>query len=75
MKGILRFLGKLGKGAGTIAGVALGLGGAAFGGGPDVAKCIEVMMTQPASAATFLGVTLAVFGIGRKAGWIGGKAS
>lgn len=71
MKGILRTLGKLGKGGATIAGAALGLGGVAFGGGDDLGRCIEVVLTQPAGTATFLGVALALFGVGRKAGWVG----
>lgn len=75
LKGLLRTLGKLGKGGATIAGAVLGLGGAAFGGGDDLGKCIEVVLHQPAGAATFLGVALALFGIGRKAGWVGGQAS
>lgn len=73
MKDIFRILGKLGKGGATIAGAVLGLGGAAFGGGDDLSKCLEVVLSQPAATATFLGVALALFGVGRKAGWVGGQ--
>lgn len=71
MKNILKVLGRLGKGGATIAGAVLGLGGAAFGGGDDLGKCIEVAVKQPAATATFLGASLLLFGIGRKAGWTG----
>lgn len=73
IKGLLRTLGKLGKGGATIAGAVLGLGGAAFGGGDELGKCVEVVLHQPAGTATFLGVALALFGLGRKAGWVGGQ--
>lgn len=67
MKGVLRFLGKLGKGGATIAGAVLGVGGVSLGG-TDVLDCFQKITTAPADTLTAVGLALLLFGIGRKAG-------
>lgn len=67
MKGILRFLGKLGKGGATIAGAVLGVGGVSLGG-TDVLDCFNKITSAPAETLTALGLALLLFGVGRKAG-------
>lgn len=66
--GILRTIGGLGKGGATIAGALLGFGGAVFGGGDQLQKCLDMLTKQPASATALLGGALVLFGLGRKAG-------
>jgi hypothetical protein len=73
MKGILKFLGTFGKGFGTLAGAVLALVGVVSGGSNDVVACVEKLVSQPDSAAILFGVLIAVFGLGRKAGWIASK--
>jgi len=71
--GILRTLGKVGKGFATIAGSVLGVGGlgaAVVGGNDQLAACVTTLLSQPEGASTMIGVLLLAFGIGRKAGWI-----
>ena len=72
MGNILKFVGKFGKGFATIAGGVLGVGGIALGGGDELSKCFTALSHQPAEGAAMIGVLMAVFGIGRKAGWIAG---
>lgn len=67
MKGILKFLGKLGKGGATIAGAVLGVGGVSLGG-TDVLDCFTKITAAPADTLTAVGLALLLFGIGRKAG-------
>lgn len=67
MKGLLRTLGKLGKGGATIAGAVLGVGGVSLGG-TDVLDCFTKITSAPADTLTALGLALVLFGIGRKAG-------
>jgi len=63
-------LGTLGKGFATLSGAILGVGGLFFGGGDKLAECVKYLSQQPASGAAALGILLALFGVGRKAGWI-----
>lgn len=67
MKGVLKFLGKLGKGGATIAGAVLGVGGVSLGG-TDVLDCFTKITSAPADTLTAVGLALLLFGIGRKAG-------
>jgi len=67
VKGILRFLGKLGKGGATIAGAVLGVSGVSLGGN-DVLECFTKITSAPAETLTALGLALLLFGVGRKAG-------
>lgn len=67
MKGVLRFLGKLGKGGATIAGAVLGVGGVSLGGS-DILSCFQKITSAPAETLTAFGLALLLFGIGRKAG-------
>lgn len=75
MKKLLAAIGKLGKGAATIVGAVLGVGGitlgAATGGNDQLAACVSELMKQPDTALTTIGVAVFLFGVGRKAGWIG----
>lgn len=73
MKGILRTLGRIGKGAGTVVGTVVTGGGVALGGGDTLARCFEEVAKLDAGALALLGVALAVFGFGRKAGWVGAR--
>lgn len=70
MGNVLKVIGKVGKGFATIAGAILGLGGLVGGGGDQVAKCVETLLSQPDTGAVVAGVVIVLFGIGRKAGWI-----
>lgn len=75
---LLKTLGKLGKGAATIVGAVLGVGGvgaAVASGNKQIADCVSVLLSQPEGALTMIGVVLLLFGIGRKAGWVAGKDS
>lgn len=71
---VLVVLGKVLKGKGTPIGVivsALGLGGTAATGNMDkVAKCMETLINSPDSLALVAGLSITLFSIGRKAGWI-----
>ena len=78
MNGVLKFLGKFGKGAASIVGTVLGVGGigaAVAGGNKQIGDCVATMLSQPEGAVTMIGVVLLLFGVGRKAGWIAGKAT
>lgn len=75
---ILKTIGKLGKGAATIVGAVLGVGGvgaAVASGNEQIAACITTILSQPEGAVTMLGVVLLLFGVGRKAGWIASKGT
>ena len=72
MSKVLSTIGRIGKGFATIAGAVLGIGGFAFGGGANMDACLKTFMSQPANGAVAIGVLLAAFGLGRKAGWIAG---
>lgn len=74
MKGVLRFIGKLGKGGATIAGAVLGVGGVTLGGS-DILDCFSKITSAPADTLTAIGLALLLFGVGRKAGAIAGKES
>lgn len=73
MKGVLKFLGKLGKGGATIAGAVLGVGGVTLGG-TDVLDCFAKITSAPADTLTAIGLALLLFGVGRKAGNVAGKS-
>lgn len=72
MKNILRALGKLGKGAATIAGAVLGVGGVTLGGS-DILDCFTKITQSAPDTLTALGLALLIFGVGRKAGFVTGK--
>lgn len=72
MKGLLRLLGKVGKGGATIVGAVLGVGGVSLGG-TDVLDCFTKITSAPADTLTAVGLALLLFGIGRKAGVAIGK--
>lgn len=74
LKGVLSFLGGIGKGWGTILGLATTVVGALFGGGKGLNACFSYLQGQPANGAVLIGVLLTAFGIGRKAGWLNGAA-
>jgi len=67
---LLGWLGSIGKGWGTILGLATTIVGALFGGGKDLSNCLKYIGAQPANGAVLIGVLLLMFGIGRKAGWV-----
>lgn len=69
MGNVLKVLGKLGKGAATIAGGVLGIGGVSLGG-TDVLGCIEQITKSAPDALTAVGLALLIFGVGRKAGFV-----
>lgn len=71
---IPRILGTILKGAVTIVGGVLGVGGigaAVASGDQQLATCVTYVLSQPAGAVTILGAVLLLFGFGRKAGWLG----
>lgn len=72
MKNVLGVIGKLGKGAATIAGAVLGIGGASLGGGTDLMGCLDTITKSAPNALTAVGLALIIFGIGRKAGFVAG---
>lgn len=72
MKNILNVLGKLGKGAATIAGAVLGVGGVTLGG-TDVLDCFTKITQSAPETLTTVGLALLIFGVGRKAGFVAGK--
>lgn len=72
MGAILSAIGKFGKGFGTIAGVLVSLTGLLTGGGANLQNCVNFVLKQPNSTALIAGILITVFGIGRKAGWVGG---
>lgn len=74
MKGLLRTLGRLGKGGATIAGAVLGVGGVSFGG-TDILECFTKITSAPGDTLVAVGLALLLFGIGRKAGHEAGKTS
>ena len=71
MNKVLGLLGKLGKGAATIAGGVLGIGGVTLGG-TDILGCIEKLTKSTPDALTAVGLALLIFGVGRKAGFVAG---
>lgn len=76
MKNILKVLGRVGKGAVSLIGAALGLGGvgaAVASGNEQIAACVTTVLSQPEGVVTMVGVVLLLFGVGRKAGFIAGK--
>lgn len=75
MGGILRALGKLGKGAATIAGVVTTTLGISLGGGDQLAECAAELAKSPDSLLAGAGALLTLFGIARKAGWVGAKST
>ena len=72
MKGLLKVLGKLGKGGATIAGTVLGVGGVSLGG-TDVLDCFTKITQSAPDTLTAVGLALLLFGVGRKAGFVTGK--
>lgn len=75
MKGILRTLGKVGKGFGTVAGVLTTVLGVSLGGGDKLAECAAELAKSPDSALAGAGALLTLFGIARKAGWLGREST
>jgi len=75
MGGILKVLGKLGKGAATVAGVVTTVLGVSLGGGDKLAECAAELAKSPDSALAGAGALLTLFGIARKAGWVGAKST
>jgi hypothetical protein len=68
---VLKFLGKIGKGLATIVGVVLvggGVGAGTVGHGPAVGDAVNTIATNAPALISAIGVLLAAFGIGRKAG-------
>jgi hypothetical protein len=72
VSGILSAIGKFGKGFGTVAGVLVSLTGLLTGGGANLQNCVNYVTKQPNSAVLIAGILITAFGIGRKAGWVGG---
>lgn len=75
MKKLLGIIGRLGKGAATIAGTVVGIGGigaAVAGDNEQIAACITTLLSAPEGIVTVAGVALVLFGVGRKAGWVAG---
>lgn len=70
MRKVLGILGKIGKGAATILGGTLGVGGIALGGGDRVAGCLKDLASSPDTATLITGLVVLLFGIARKAGWV-----
>lgn len=75
MKKILGLLGKAGKGLGTVAGIATTALGVSLGGGDKLAECASELAKSPDSALAGIGAALTLFGIARKAGWIGAQSA
>lgn len=71
MKKLLAKLGKLGKGAATIIGGVATAAGITLGGGDDLARCASELASHPESAVAAAGTLLTLFGLARKAGWLG----
>jgi hypothetical protein len=69
---ILGTLGKLGKGAATIAGGVLGIGGVSLGG-TDILGCVDKLTKSAPDVLTAAGLALLIFGLGRKAGFVAGN--
>lgn len=68
---ILGAIGRFAKGKVSIIGgvlTALGLG---TGGGDVVADCASKLLDSPDSAAAAVGALVLLFGVARKAGWVG----
>ncbi len=63
---MLDFLGKFGKGYGTLVGVGVAVGSVL--GGADVAETIQVVGGSVWNIGLGVGSILAAFGVGRKAG-------
>lgn len=64
---MLRILGKLGKGFATVAGILIAGGGVVAGHG-DVTDAFKQIAQHGPAIVSALGVILAAFGVGRKAG-------
>lgn len=75
MKAILRVLGTAGKGAATVAGLITTVLGISLGGGDKLAECAAALAKSPDAALAGVGALLTLFGIARKAGWVGAKST
>ncbi len=70
---VLRFIGSLGKGGASIFGAVLAALGVSLGGGNELKDAVNTIMNNLPALISAVGVVLAAFGVGRKAGYVAGK--
>lgn len=69
-----RFLGTVAKGLVSVIGATLGVGGVGVAlakGDDQLAACVSMILAQPEGLVATVGVVLVLFGVGRKAGYLG----
>lgn len=68
---ILGAIGRFAKGKVTIVGGILSALGLGTGGGDTLAECASKLVESPDAALSGVGAVLLIFGVARKAGWVG----